>query len=203
MGVAAQVALLQAERERQAAEADALRKERLAREESARKAKEAAEAARRAALARKRWQDAIRKIMEANRKTNAAAQKWHKLVDARVARQQAESERAFKKFVEQMKEFVLTLLKVFLCLALAWFFYAGQEQMVENKIPSLGEGDVVYETFHTPALGYVEATSSPIAVVVPEPEQSTTTSQIATIGGLEVEDNWWFIALLVSGMMII
>merc|ERR1711964_381867 len=129
MGVAAQVALLQAERERQAAEADALRKERLAREEAARKAKEAAEAARRAALARKRWQDAIRKIMEANRKTNAAAQKWHKLVDARVARQQAESERAraiwakaieavmeknsseraFKKFVEQMKEFVLTL----------------------------------------------------------------------------------------------
>merc|ERR1711964_129383 len=184
MGVAAQVALLQAERERQAAEADALRKERLAREEAARKAKVAAEAARRAALARKRWQDAIRKIMEANRKTNAAAQKWHKLV-------------------EEMKEFVLTLLKVFLCLTLAWFFYAGQEQMVENKIPSLGEGDVVYETFHTPALGYVEATSSPIAVVVPEPEQSTTTSQIATIGGLEVEDNWWFIALLVSGMMII
>merc|ERR1711964_226353 len=174
-------------------------------------------------LARKRWHDAIRKIMEANRKRNAAAQKWHKLVDARVARQQAESERAraiwakaieavmeknsseraFKKFVEQMKEFVLTLLKVFVCLALAWFFYAGQEQMVENKIPSPGEGDVVYETFHAPALGYVEATSSPIAVVVPEPEQSTTTSQIATIGGLEVEDNWWFIALLVSGMMII
>merc|ERR1711964_427519 len=196
MGVAAQVALLQAERERQAAEADALRKERLAREEAARKAKEAAEAARRAALARKRWQDAIRKIMEANRKTNAAAQKWHKLVDARVARQQAESERAraiWAKAIEAVMEKNSS----------ERAFKKFVEQMKENKIPSLGEGDVVYEAFHSPALGYVEATSSPIAVVVPEPEQSTTTSQIATIGGLEVEDNWWFIALLVSGMMII
>merc|ERR1712096_379917 len=123
------------------------------------------------------------KVMDANRQRNAAAQKWRKIADALVASQQGKSESARARWakaiaavmkrnasehssselVKQIQEFVLSVLKVFVVLALAWFFYVGQEQKVENKIPCLGEGDVVYETFHTPALGYVEAKSHPIA----------------------------------------
>jgi len=113
------------------------------------------------------------------------------------------AKRAFKKFLEQMQEFALVALKIFLVLALAWFFYTGEQHQVENKIPTLGAGKS-YETFQTPALGYVEESASPVAVIASEPKQAEST-QVATITNtaLEMEDNWWFIILLVCGTMIV
>jgi len=233
---AAEAARLQAERERLTAEADALREERLSREEAARKAAEEAaarkEAERKAALARKRWQDAIRKVrsyLEAQKRRDSAARKWRRVAAGLRKSQQDKSslarqrwaeaieavknanaqERALKKFFERMREMAIFLFKLFVVVALAMFLYSGEQEEIQDRIPTLGEGGVVYESYQPPAaLGYVEAPTYPIAVgeEPQQPQTNTKTSgstQIASIErNLDQEGDWWFIVMLVCGTLV-
>jgi len=115
------------------------------------------------------------------------------------------------------------LLKNVLLLALLGFLYAGAQLQIQTSIPTLGAGEsyteckipslgASFETFKPSALGYVEESTSAIAVIASEPERSESTNsstfhsspgtQVATIP-IEEEENWWFIVLCVCGIMIL